>query len=245
MGKVSYAMEAVRINKYLSSSGFCSRRAADRYVEEGRVTIDGITALTGAKVLDGQTVCVDGQAVFMNQPGKVFILNKPAGYISSLSDGQGKGIRCFIPEGLRLFPVGRLDKDSEGLMLLTNDGELMNNVLNASNGHEKEYIVTTDRKITNDFIRGMEKGVPITNGATGKKIITAPCKITKIDEHSFKIIIIQGLNRQIRRMCGHFGFKVLTLKRIRIMNVSLGELKTGEIKELESDVLKELYRQLG
>lgn len=238
-------MEAVRINKYLSSSGFCSRRAADRYVEEGRVTIDGITALTGAKVLDGQTVCVDGQAVSMNQPGKVFILNKPAGYISSLSDSQGKSIRCFIPEGLRLFPVGRLDKDSEGLMLLTNDGELMNNVLNASNGHEKEYIVTTDRKITNDFIRGMEKGVPITNGATVKKIITAPCKITKIDEHSFKIIIIQGLNRQIRRMCGHFGFKVLTLKRIRIMNVTLGELKTGEIKELESDVLKELYRQLG
>ena len=141
--------------------------------------------------------------------------------------------------------MGRLDKDPEGLMLLTNDGELMNNVLNASNGHEKEYIVTTDRKITNDFIRGMEKGVPITNGATGKKIITAPCKITKIDEHSFKIIIIQGLNRQIRRMCGHFGFKVLTLKRIRIMNVTLGELKTGEIKELESDVLKELYRQLG
>ena len=235
----------IRVNKYLSMAGFCSRRAADTLIEEGRVTVDGCMAVTGTKVLDGQTVKVDGQAISLLEEHKVYALYKPVGYISSLSDEQGEGISSFL-EGLeRLYPVGRLDKDSEGLLLLTNDGELMNSILKASGGHEKEYIVTVDRDIDTVFLKGMAKGVTITNGATGKKVTTAPCVVEKIDNRNFKIVLIQGLNRQIRRMCGYFNYKVINLKRVRIMNVELGNMKSGAIVEITGGKLTELKRLTG
>lgn len=199
--------------------------------------VNNIVATTGTKVMPHDIVTIDGEAVNLIDEYKVYALYKPVGYISSLSDEQGEGIGRFIPEYLRLFPVGRLDKDSEGLMLLTNDGELMNSILKASGGHEKEYIVTVDHIITNEFISEMEKGVVITNGATGNKIKTAPCRIKKIDDKNFSIILIQGLNRQIRRMCGNFGYKVMRLKRIRIMNVRVDGLKPGDIREVTVEEL--------
>ena len=175
----------------------------------------------------------------------MYALYKPVGYISSLSDEQGQGIGMFIPEGLRLYPVGRLDKDSEGLMLLTNDGELMNDILKASGGHEKEYIVQVNKDISEDFLTGLEHGVTITNGATGKKVVTASCKTFKMDKRSFKITLIQGLNRQIRRMCGSFEYKVVNLKRIRIMNITIGNMKPGDIVEITGQKLLELKKLTG
>lgn len=234
----------IRINKYISMSGYCSRRVADALVEEGRVTVDGVIATTGTKVQAGGQVKIDGVEIRPVEDKTIYAFYKPVGYISSLSDEQGEGISKFIPEGMRLFPIGRLDKESEGLMLLTNDGELMNEILNAAGGHEKEYIVTTRQEITDDFLKKMEQGVPITNGATGKKIITAPCRTMKICDRKFRITIIQGLNRQIRRMCGYFGYHVEELVRIRIMNVSVKGMKPGEIKELSGDVVRELRNML-
>ncbi len=235
----------IRINKFLSMAGYCSRRAADELIGEGRVTVDGVIAQTGTKVADGQTVCVDGQRITLVEEYKVYALYKPVGYISSLSDEQGKGIGEFITDGLRLFPVGRLDKDSEGLMLLTNDGELMNSILKASGGHEKEYIVTVNKNITDSFLKGMEQGVIITNGATNEKVKTATCKTVKMDNRNFKITLIQGLNRQIRRMCGSFEYKVLNLKRIRIMNITIGNMKPGDIIEITGQELLELKKLTG
>ena len=232
----------IRINKYLSMSGYCSRRAADDIVSEGRVTVDGVVATTGTKVLQGSVVKVDNELVNLCDECKVYAFNKPVGYISSLSDEQGEGIGKFIPKELRLYPIGRLDKDSEGLMLLTNDGELMNSILKASGGHEKEYIVTVDHDITREFLMGMERGVKITNGATGNKVITAPATTQFIDKRHFKIILIQGLNRQIRRMCGFFGYKVRRLQRIRIMNIKINNLKYGEIREITGNDLLELRK---
>ena len=219
-------MEEIRINKYISKSGVCSRRAADKLINEGHVTINGVVAETGSKVTEKDIVRIDDDIINLIKDIKVYAFYKPVGYISSLSDEQGTGIASFLPQGMGLFPVGRLDKDSEGLMLITNDGNLMNEILNASNGHEKEYIV------------------PITNRATGKKIITAPCKTEALEDNSFKITIIQGLNRQIRRMCGYFDIDVVSLKRVRIMNIMLGNMRPGELKELAQSELIKLRRML-
>lgn len=235
----------IRINKYLSICGYCSRRAADVLIEEGRVKVDDLTALCGTRVTEGQNVTVDGVEVSPVIEKKVYAFYKPAGYISSLSDEQGEGISRFIPAGMRLYPAGRLDKESEGLMLLTNDGGLMNEILNAAGGHEKEYAVTTREILTDKFLKQMSEGVPITNGATGKKVITAPCITERINEHKFSITIIQGLNRQIRRMCGYFGYHVDRLRRIRIMNISIGGLIPGQIRELDEAELKELKKSLN
>lgn len=232
----------IRINKYLSMSGYCSRRAADDIVSEGRVTVDGDVATTGTRVSQGAVVKVDNKIIKLCEECKVYAFNKPAGYISSLSDEQGEGIGKFIPKNLRLYPIGRLDKDSEGLMLLTNDGELMNSILKASGGHEKEYIVTVDHDLTDKFLHDMERGVKITNGATGKKVVTAPCVTQFIDSRHFKITLIQGLNRQIRRMCGFFGYKVQRLQRIRIMNIKINNIKCGEIREITGSELLELKK---
>lgn len=229
-----------RINKFLSSAGFCSRREADRLVTEGRVTVDGRTALLGTKVTEESCVLVDGQKVGAPAERRVFALYKPVGYISSLSDSQGEGIACFIREKIRLYPVGRLDKDSEGLMLLTNDGALMNEILKAAGGHEKEYRVAVNKPVTERFLREMESGVVIRNGATGEKIMTAPCKARRIGEREFNITLIQGLNRQIRRMCGYFGYKVEALQRIRIMNITLDGLKPGQMREICGEELERL-----
>lgn len=232
----------IRINKYLSMSGYCSRRAADDIVSEGRVTVDGDVATTGTRVSQGAVVKVDNKIIKLCEECKVYAFNKPVGYISSLSDEQGEGIGKFIPKNLRLYPIGRLDKDSEGLMLLTNDGELMNSILKASGGHEKEYIVTVDHDLTDKFLHDMERGVKITNGATGKKVVTAPCVTQFIDSRHFKITLIQGLNRQIRRMCGSFGYKVQRLQRIRIMNIKINNIKCGEIREITGSELLELKK---
>lgn len=231
------ACNGIRINKFISMSGYCSRRAADELVAQKRISVNGEVAVTGTKVMPQDVVMVDGMVVNLIDEYKVYALYKPVGYISSLSDEQGEGMGRFIPDDLRLFPVGRLDKDSEGLMLLTNDGELMNSILKAAGGHEKEYIVTVDRIITDEFINGMEKGVVITNGATGKKIRTAPCRLTRIDDKKFSIVLIQGLNRQIRRMCGSFGYRVTRLKRTRIMNVRVDGLNPGDIREVTGEEL--------
>lgn len=241
--KISYMDD--RINKFLSGAGFCSRREADCLVAEGRVTVDGEIAVPGTKVKDGAEVLVDGRKIERAGERRVFALYKPAGYISSLSDSQGEGIACFIREKTRLYPVGRLDKDSEGLMLLTNDGALMNEILKAAGGHEKEYCVAVDKKVTARFLREMERGVPITNGATGRRITTAPCKTQQTGEREFKITLTQGLNRQIRRMCGYFGYKVVKLRRIRIMNITLEGLLPGQMREILGEELIKLRGMTG
>lgn len=227
--------QSIRINKYISSSGYCSRREADRLITEGRVMIDGEPAVMGSRVGYDSSVTVDGIVLEQTPERVVYALNKPVGYISSLSDEQGQGISCFIPEGMRLFPVGRLDKESEGLMLLTNDGELMNELLKASGGHEKEYYVTVDRKVDASFLKALEKGVVITNRATNDKVRTAPCKTQLISDNTFSITLIQGLNRQIRRMCGALGYGVRQLKRMRIKNICLGNLNEGCIRKLTDE----------
>lgn len=227
--------QSIRINKYISISGYCSRREADRLITEGRVMIDGEPAVMGSRVGYDSSVTVDGIVLEQTPERVVYALNKPVGYISSLSDEQGQGISCFIPEGMRLFPVGRLDKESEGLMLLTNDGELMNELLKASGGHEKEYYVTVDRKVDASFLKALEMGVVITNRATNDKVMTAPCKTRLISDNTFSITLIQGLNRQIRRMCGALGYGVRQLKRMRIKNICLGNLNEGCIRKLTDE----------
>lgn len=232
----------IRINKYISQSGFCSRRAADELVAAGRVRINGEPAVQGSGAAPGDIVTVDGTVISIIEDKEVYAFYKPVGYISSLSDEQGEGIGKFLPEGKRLFPVGRLDKESEGLILLTNDGNLMNEILKAANGHEKEYIVTTRQEITDDFLVKMAKGVPITNAATGRKVITAPCKTMKINDKQFKITLIQGLNRQIRRMCGYFGYDVVNLMRVRIMNITLKGMKPGQVELIDGTRLAEIKK---
>lgn len=236
--------ELIRINKYLSEAGVCSRREADKLIEAGRVIINGIPALPGSKVSNSDIVVVDGRIIDAAQDRIVYAFNKPRGYISSLSDEQGEGISQFVPAELRLYPVGRLDKESNGLMLLTNDGELMNKILSAAGGHEKEYEVTVNHNITSDFLKSMESGVEITNGSTGERVRTAPAKVRKINNRTFRIILIQGLNRQIRRMCGELGYSVIELKRIRIMNIELDQLEPGQLRIIDNEDREKLYLQL-
>lgn len=228
-----------RINKFLSEAGVCSRRAADRLIEEKRVTIDGALAQTGSRVFEGAVVCVDGKAIAKEQESVVIVFNKPVGVVCTAQKKEKNNVIDFIGYPKRIFPVGRLDKDSEGLLLLTNDGELMNRVLKASELHEKEYIVTVDKEVTHEFLRRMENGVPVLDK------ITAPCVVRKINRFSFCIILTQGLNRQIRRMCEYFGYHVVKLKRVRIMNIRLGELKAGTYRELTKDERTELYKTAG
>lgn len=231
-------METMRINKFLSAAGVCSRRAADVIVEEKRVTIDGETATPGSRVSEESIVKFDGKLVTINNEFHLYAIYKPVGYITSLSDEQGEGIGRFIPEGLRLYPVGRLDKDSEGLLLLTDDGDLMNKVLTASQAHEKEYIVKTDKRIDKFFIERIQNGVEILNKAKGCKVLTAPCQAELMDEYTFRIILIQGLNRQIRRMCASLNRKVISLKRVRIVNIELGNMEPGQVCRISGDRLK-------
>ena len=224
----------IRLNKYLADAGVCSRREADRLIEEGKVTIDGIVASLGDKVIPSQIVVCDGISVNKKEETVVIAFNKPVGIECTTAKDVKDNIVDYINYPTRIYPVGRLDKNSEGLILLTDDGSLVNNILKASNYHEKEYIVRVDKKITPEFIDKMSSGVPIL------ETVTRPCVVTKVDEKTFKIILTQGLNRQIRRMCDHLGYKVLSLKRIRIMHIEIGNLKTGKYRTLSKNEIEEL-----
>lgn len=227
----------MRINKYLSGAGVCSRREADRLIEEGRVSIDGVVATVGSQVQDGQLVYVDGKPVKEEEEMILLAVNKPVGIVCTTTDRQGKNnIVDFIGYHKRIYPVGRLDKDSEGLLLMTNNGEIMDKILRSANGHEKEYIVEVDKAIDDAFLASMAKGVYLTE----LDRTTKPCRIYKEGKKRFRIIITQGLNRQIRRMCSELGREVVSLKRIRIMNIMLKDLPTGSYRE----VTKEEYKAL-
>ncbi|MDT7988240.1 23S rRNA pseudouridine(2604) synthase RluF [Clostridium perfringens] len=228
--------DKVRLNKYISETGFCSRREADKLIEQGRVKIDGLKATTGMKVSKGQSVSIDGKPLKVENELVYIALNKPVG-ITCTTESKIKGnIVDFINHEKRIFPIGRLDKDSQGLIFMTNDGDIVNKILRAGNNHEKEYIVTVNKPITHEFIKGMSNGVPILG------IVTKKCLVKKESKNSFRIILTQGLNRQIRRMCEYFGYEVKKLERIRIMNVSLGNLKMGSWRYLTKKELAEINR---
>lgn len=231
----------MRINKYLSQAGVCSRREADRLVEAGRVTVDGIKATMGSSVEDGQKVCIDGREIEQEDEMILLAVNKPVGIVCTTTDKQGKNnIVDYLGFPKRIYPIGRLDKESEGLLLMTNNGEIMDKILRSANGHEKEYIVTVDKDISDAFIERMAKGVYISE----LDRTTKPCRIYKEGKRRFRIILTQGLNRQIRRMCQELGYRVVTLKRIRIMNIMLGDLQTGAYRRVSDEEYKRLYEQL-
>ena len=217
-----------RINKYLAESGACSRRGADKLIEEGRVTINGITAQLGSAVNDGDVVELDGNAVIPEDSKIYLAFHKPLGVTCTTDRRDPTNIIDYIGYPERIFPIGRLDKNSSGLILLTNDGDIVNKMLRAENNHEKEYIVSVDKPLADDFKKRMESGLPILGQ------ITLPCEVKILSSRRFSIILHQGLNRQIRRMCEYLGYRVVKLKRIRFMNIELGDLKVGEYKKLDS-----------
>lgn len=229
---------SIRLNKYISESGICSRRDADRYIEQGNVFINGKRAGLGDRVSSGDVVKVNGQLIEpRNEDNLIFIaLNKPVGIVSTTEDGEKDNIVDFVNHSTRVFPIGRLDKDSQGLIFLTNHGDLVNKILRAGNDHEKEYLVTVNKPVTDDFIRGLGAGVPMLGTVTKK------CKVKKEAPFVFRIVLVQGLNRQIRRMCEHFGYEVTKLERTRIMNVGLSGLPLGEWRDLTDDELVELFK---
>lgn len=231
------AADGIRLNKFLSEAGVCSRREADRLAEAGKVYIDGNAALPGQKVKPGQSVTFFGCTITVPKEGKqshkaepvLLAVYKPAGVVCTTSDkDRAPNIVDMISYPVRIYPVGRLDKDSEGLILMTNQGDLVNQIMRGSNAHEKEYLVKVNRPVTDDFIRGMKKGVPLPE----LKVTTKPCFAAKTGDNAFRIILTQGLNRQIRRMCSVFGYEVRMLKRIRIMNIELDGLKPGAYRKL-------------
>lgn len=231
------AEELKRINKYLSEVGYCSRRAADKLIEEGRVTINGKVPEMGTKISSEDTVHIDGKLIKDKKDDFVYLaFNKPVGIVCTTDTKVEKdNIIEYINYHKRIFPIGRLDKPSEGLILLTDDGDIVNKILRASNNHEKEYIVTVDKPISQVFISRMSGGIPLEElGQTTRK-----CTVEKLDSHTFKIILTQGLNRQIRRMCEYLNYEVQTLQRVRIMNISL-DVPVGKYRELTPQELKEL-----
>jgi len=228
---------SISLNKFISNTGFCSRREADKLIEEGRVSLNGALAKKGNRVHEGDVVKLDGQSIGSN-PDLVYIaLNKPPGITSTTDLKDRDNIISFINHPSRIFPIGRLDKASTGLILLTNDGDIVNKILRAENRHEKEYIVVVNKPLTNKFVKQMSTGVPILGTVTKK------CKVELLSKNTFRITLIQGLNRQIRRMCEHFDYKVTSLKRIRIMNINL-DIETGYWRDLTKKELKELRKNL-
>ena len=234
-------MESVRLNKFISSSGHCSRREADALIEQGRVLVNGKKCSSGFQVCPGDSVSVDG-ILIKSKPKKerVYLaFNKPEG-ITCTTEGDVKGnIVSFINYPEKIFPIGRLDKNSSGLIFMTNDGDIVNKILRAGNAHEKEYIVGVDRPVTDEFVRKMSNGIPILDTVTQK------CKVTKLSKTSFKIILTQGLNRQIRRMCEYLGYRVTVLSRVRIMNVELGRLKPGSWRKLNPAEMEEINKMIA
>ncbi len=230
--------ESVRLNKYLSEAGVCSRREADRLIESGKVTVDGERAQTGMRVLKGQIVKVGKKTVSRQDELVVLAVNKPKGIVCTADRRERDSIVRFLDYPVRVTYAGRLDKDSRGLLLMTNNGDIINQMMRAANRHEKEYKVTVDKEITEEFIKKMAGGVPILD------TVTRPCKVKKIGKYTFSIILTQGLNRQIRRMCEELGYQVRDLVRVRIMNIRLGSLKEGTYRKLTDAELEELDRML-
>ncbi|MFL6549882.1 MAG: 23S rRNA pseudouridine(2604) synthase RluF [Povalibacter sp.] len=229
----------MRLNKFISETGVCSRREADAWIEAGRVTVNGQLAALGTKVSEADDVRVDGRTIGTAKQHVYIALNKPVGIISTTERDMRDNIVDFVGHKERIFPIGRLDRDSEGLILLTNHGDIVNQILRSENDHEKEYLVTVDRPVTEIFLNGMASGVRILG------TVTKPCRITRVAPSVFRIILTQGLNRQIRRMCSFFGYKVVRLQRVRIMNITLGNLNVGQWRELNSDEVRGLLSGAG
>ena len=228
----------VRLNKYLSEAGICSRREADKLIEKGLVSVDGRRAETGMKVLPGQVVKVGSKPVAREEEMVVLAVNKPRGIVCTEERRERDSIVRFINYPRRITYVGRLDKDSEGLLLMTNNGDIINKMMRAGNRHEKEYKVTVDKPVTADFLAKMSSGVAILD------TVTRPCRTEQIGKYKFRIVLTQGLNRQIRRMCEALGYEVKELLRTRIMNIELGGLKPGQYRKLTDEELNELYEQI-
>jgi len=229
----------MRLNKFLSDAGVCSRREADRQIEAGAVYVNKAVAVLGTQVSENDEVVYNGKVVQNGQRKVVIALFKPVGIECTSSPEVKDNVVDFVNYPTRLFPVGRLDKNSEGLLLMTNDGELSNGILKARNFHEKEYVVTVNKSISRAFISKMSSGVAILD------TVTRPCEVTQVDERTFRIILTQGLNRQIRRMCETLGYEVVNLRRIRVLNITLGALRKGEWRELDAneiDTLREIVQ---
>lgn len=233
----------IRINKYLSEAGVCSRREADRMIEQGRIFIDGVSALPGQRVETGQSVTVDGKPVSLEEEEIYLAFYKPRGIVCTTADTENGekivNVVDYIQYPKRIYPVGRLDRNSEGLLLLTNQGDVMEKILRSRYGHEKEYFVKVNRRVTDSFLYKMSHGVEILES------VTKPCKVWKESEDSFHIILTQGLNRQIRRMCEALGYRVVMLRRDRVVNITLKGLTKGRYRNLTSDEVRELKRQLN
>ncbi|WP_455715129.1 23S rRNA pseudouridine(2604) synthase RluF [Anaerosporobacter sp.] len=231
--------EGIRVNKYLSDCGICSRRQADRYVEEGRIQVNGQVAVMGTKIFEGDVVKFNNKVISKENEMILLAMNKPRGITCTAQKEDPDNIVDFLNYPKRVYPIGRLDKDSEGLILLTNDGSIVNKILKASNFHEKEYVVTVNKPITLQFLEGMREGVPILD------TVTRRCEVTQVNKFTFSIILTQGLNRQIRRMCEYFGFRVVTLQRVRVMNIKLGKLKVGTWRKITEQEIKDLYELIS
>lgn len=229
----------MRLNKYLSEAGVCSRREADRLIENGKVTVDGQTAQTGMKITPGQVVRVGKKIVSRQDDMVVLAVNKPRGIVCTEEKKERNSIVRFLDYPIRVTYAGRLDKDSRGLLLMTNNGDIIDRMMRGANCHEKEYKVTVDKEITGDFLKKMSEGVPILD------TVTRPCRISRIGKYTFSIVLTQGLNRQIRRMCEALGYEVKDLVRVRVMNIRLGSLKEGQYRKLSDEELEELYDLLN
>ena len=232
--------EAMRLNKYMAEAGICSRREADRLIESGRVTVDGETAVTGMRVQEGQIVTLDGKAIGVQDEKVYLAFHKPRGIVCTSEKREKNNIIEYLHYPIRLTYCGRLDKESEGLVIMTNDGEVVHKMMRGANHHEKEYIVSLDKSIMPEFIEGMQKGVYLEELDT----TTRKCKVEKLSDTSCRIILTQGLNRQIRRMCEQFGYRVMKLTRVRVMNIELGNLKVGKYRSLTDKELSELMKAI-
>lgn len=230
--------EPVRLNKYLSEAGVCSRREADRLIESGKVTVDGQPARTGMRITPGQVVKVGRKTVSKQDDMIVLAVNKPRGIVCTEEKRERNSIVRFLNYPVRVTYIGRLDKDSRGLLLMTNNGDIINRMMRSANGHEKEYKVTVDHEITADFLKRMSEGVPILD------TVTRACEVRQIGKYTFSIILTQGLNRQIRRMCEALGYEVKDLVRVRVMNICLDGLKEGQYRKLTDAELEELYNMI-
>ena len=230
--------EPVRLNKYLSEAGVCSRREADRLIASGRVTVDGRPGETGMKVCPGQKVCIGKKVVSRQEEMVLLAVNKPVGIVCTEERRERNSIIRYLDYPVRITYIGRLDKDSRGLLLMTNNGDIINQIMRAANRHEKEYKVTVDREVTGDFLSRMAAGVPVLD------TVTRPCQVNKLGKYTFSIILTQGLNRQIRRMCEALGYQVKDLVRTRILNIQLGNLKEGEYRRVSDEELNELYERI-